>query len=151
MVAFVASFMVVVLGVAICFWFGMRRPLGTPVSWGEAFVGATFMFALMIVAYGVVPHQWLNWADNELLWRPDRILMVVSGNGVKFGEAGKGFGGTGRIILSYQTLRDFIAAGLYGLFLGAHMLLWSVWQKRGRSKGALEPTSRFGRPVIRKA
>jgi hypothetical protein len=44
-----------------------------------------------------------------------------------------------------------IAALLYGVFLGLHVTLWSIWQKRGRAKGALEPTSRFGRPLIRRA
>lgn len=151
MVAFVASFMIVVVGVGICLWFGHRRPLGTPVTWGEAFVGATFVFALMIVAYGIVPHQWLDFADNELLWRPDRLLIGVSAEGIKIGDAAKKLGGTGRILVSYQALRDIVAAGLYGLYLGAHMYLWKVWQKRGRAKGELEPTSRFGRPVIRKA
>ncbi len=151
MVAFVVSFMIVVVGVAICLWFGHRRPIGTPVTWGEAFVGGTFMFALMTVAYGVVPHQWLEFADTELLWRPDRLLMGISADGIKFGEATANLGGTGRILISYQALRDVVATLIYGLYLGAHMYLWSVWQKRGRSKGALEPTSRFGRPVIRKA
>lgn len=151
MVAFLASFAIVVAGVGVCLWFGHRRPLGTPVTWGEAFVGATFMFALMIVAYGIVPHQWLDYADNELLWRPDRLLLGISSKGIKIGDAAKAIGGSGRILVSYQALRDIVAATLYGVFLGAHMYLWKVWQKRGRTKGELEPTSRFGRPVIRKA
>lgn len=151
MVAFVASFAIVIIGVGICLWFGHRRPPGTPVSWGEAFVGATFMFALMIVAYGIVPHQWLDYADNELLWRPDRLLLGISSKGLKIGDAAKAIGGSGRILVSYQALRDIVAATLYGVFLGGHMYLWKVWQKRGRAKGELEPTSRFGRPVIRKA
>jgi hypothetical protein len=67
------------------------------------------------------------------------------------GNAGKTISGSGRIIVSYQALRDVIAAVLYGIFLTLHVVLWGVWQKRGRSKSALEPTSRFGRPVIRKA
>ena len=150
MVAFVASFSIVVIGVGICLLVGRRRPLGTPVTWGEAFVGATFVFALMVVAYGVVPHQWLDWADNKLGWRPDKLLLGVSSSGVKFGNAAKNITGRGRILMSYQTLRDIIAATLYGIFLGGQIVLWSVWQKRGRAKGAVEPTSRFGRPVIRK-
>ena len=151
MAAFVASFLVVIAGVGVCLWFGHRRPLGTPVTWGEAFVAGTFIFALMIVAYGIVPHQWLDYADNELLWRPDRLLLGFSADGVKVGDDVSNLGGTGRILISYQALRDIVAAGLYGLYLGVHMYLWKVWQKRGRAKGALEPTSRFGRPVIRKA
>ena len=151
MAAFVSSLIIVFVGVGVCLFVGRRRPLGTPLTWGEAFVAGTFAFGLMVVAYGVVPHQWLDYADNELLWRPDRILAAISVNGITFGDAASKVTARGRILISYQTIRDFIAAGLYIVFLGAHMVLWSIWQKRGRAKGALEPTSRFGRPVVRKA
>jgi hypothetical protein len=149
--AFVSSILILVIGVGICLFVGSRRPIGTPITWGEAFLAATFGFGLMVVAYGVIPHQWLNYADNELLWRPDRILLGISSAGLKFGDAAKTMGGSGRILMSYQTLRDIIAATLYIVFLGGQMFLWSIWQKRGRTRGGLEPTSRFGRPVIRKA
>ena len=41
----------------------------------------------------------------------------------------------------------------YTLCLGGQMYVWSVWQKRGRKKpGDVEAaTSRFNRPVLRKA
>lgn len=152
MVAFVVSNLVLIAGIAIVFVIGKRRPVGTPTTWGEAIVGATFVFALMIVAYGIIPHQWLDYADNELLWRPDRILLGVSSAGFAFGDAARNMAGSGRILMSYQALADTIAALLYGIFLGANVWLWAVWQKRGKKKPALEPvTSRFGRPVIRKA
>ncbi len=151
MAAFVSSLMVLVLGIAVAMYVGHRRPLGTPLTWGEAFLAATFGFGLMILAYGIIPHQWLNYADNELLWRPDRILLGISTAGLHFGDAAKTAGGSGRILVSYQALRDIVAATLYIVFLGGQMVLWSIWQKRGRAKGALEPTSRFGRPVIRRA
>ena len=151
MTAFISSVMIVIVGLAIAGLVARKRPPGTPLTWGEAFIAGAFMFALMIVAYGVVPHQWLNYADNELLWRPDRILLGVSSAGVKFGDAGKAIGGSGRILVSYQAIRDIVAATLYIVFLGAQMFLWSAWQKRGRPKAEVEPTSRFGRPLLRKA
>ena len=46
---------------------------GTPLTWGEAMVAATYVFFLMFWVYGVVPHQWLTWAQNELKWRSDAI------------------------------------------------------------------------------
>jgi hypothetical protein len=150
MAAFVSTMVILLVGIGICLLVGRRRPVGKPLTWGEAFVAATFAFALMILAYGVIPHQWLDYADNELLWRPDRILMGLSTAGVKFGDAANTMPGSGRVLVSYQALRDIVAATLYIVFLGGQMVLWSVWQKRGRAK-ALEPTSRFGRPVIRRA
>ena len=151
MTAFISSIVVLALGVAICLYVGSRRPLGTPLTWGEAFVASTFVFALMLVAYGIVPHQWLSYADNNLLWRPDKLLVGISSGGVVWGQKAKTLGGTGRILINYQAIRDLIASLLYVIFLGGQVYLWSVWQKRGRKKPDLEPTSRFGRPVLRKA
>ncbi len=150
MAAFVSSMVILLVGIGIVLLVGRRRPVGRPVTWGEAFVAATFAFGMMVLAYGVIPHQWLDFADNELLWRPDQIMMGISTAGVKFGDAANTIGGSGRILVSYQALRDIVAATLYIVFLGGHVYLWSIWQKRGRAK-ALEPTSRFGRPLIRRA
>ncbi len=132
---------------------GARRPLGTPVTWGEAMVASAYVFGLMLLAYGIVPHQWLTYADNELLWRPDKLLVGISSAGVVWGNDSKALGGTGRILINYQAIRDIVATVLYIVFLGGQMYLWSVWQKRGRKKpgDVEEARSRFGRPVLRKA
>ncbi len=153
MAAFVSSMIVMILMVAICLYVGARRPIGTPVTWGEAMVGGTWVFGIMLVAYGVVPHQWLTYADNELLWRPDKLLVGISSAGVVWGADAKNLGGTGRILINYQAIRDIVASVLYIVFLGGQMYLWSVWQKRGRKKpgDVEEARSRFGRPVLRKA
>jgi hypothetical protein len=144
---------VMILMVAVCLYVGARRPIGTPVTWGEAMVGGTWVFGIMMLAYGIVPHQWLNYADNELLWRPDKLLVGISSGGVVWGNEAKDLGGTGRILINYQAIRDIVASVLYIVFLGGQMYLWSVWQKRGRKKpgDVEEARSRFGRPVLRKA
>ena len=153
MAAFVSSMIILFLGVALCMYVGARRPLGTPVTWGEAMVAGSYAFGLMLLAYGIVPHQWLNYADNELLWRPDKLLVGISSAGVVWGNDAKNLGGTGRVLINYQAIRDIIATVLYVVFLGGQMYLWSVWQKRGRKKpgDVEEARSRFGRPVLRKA
>ncbi len=153
MAAFVSSMIVMILMIAVCLYVGARRPIGTPVTWGEAMVGGTWVFGIMMLAYGIVPHQWLNYADNELLWRPDKLLVGISSGGVVWGNEAKDLGGTGRILINYQAIRDIVASVLYIVFLGGQMYLWSVWQKRGRKKpgDVEEARSRFGRPVLRKA
>ena len=153
MAAFVSAMLVVIIGVGICLYVGSKRPIGTPVTWGEAMVAGTFVFAIMLVAYGVAPHQWLAYADNTLLWRADKLLVGISTAGVVWGQKAKNLGGTGRIIVNYQAIRDIIASVIYIIFLGGQIYLWSIWQKRGRKKpGDVEAaTSRFNRPVLRKA
>jgi hypothetical protein len=150
-VAFFASLAITIIGTAIIWRVGQKRPPGTPVTWGEALVAAVFVFGLMLMAYGVVPNEWLRWADNQLLWRSDRILLAVSAKGIKFGDKAATFGGAGRVRVSYQSLRDIIATVIYGVFLGGHVALWAAWQKRGQpKKGAgIEPVSTYGRPLVR--
>jgi Ca2+/H+ antiporter len=152
-VALISALLVLLLGVGICMYVGARRPIGTPLTWGEAMVAGAFVFALMLVAYGVAPHQWLSYADNALLWRADKLLVGISSAGVVWGQGAKNLGGSGRIIINYQAIRDIIASVMYILFLGTQVYLWSLWQKRGRKKpgDVEEARSRFGRPVLRKA
>ena len=148
--AFVLSLGLLVAGLGLCFRVAQRRPIGTPLTWGEAFVAATFVFGLMLLGYGVVPNEWLLWADNRLVWRSDKLLLAVSSKGIKFGDAAAGFGGSGRILVTYQALRDIIAAGIYVAMLGAQIALWAVWQKRGQKQSTEVAVSQFGRPLVRK-
>lgn len=153
---FVALF-AFILGIAIIFYVGRRRPPGTPLTWGEAMVGATFVFGILLLGYGVVPNEWLKWADNQLLWRPDRIWFAISTKWPVFytgsNAAVEAAAGRGRIIVSFQALRDIIAATIYILMLVAQVWLWISFQKRGRKEAATEVarTSTFGRPVVKRA
>jgi len=154
---FVALFAFLV-GVAVIFFVGRRRPPGTPLTWGEAVVAATWVFGVLLLAYGVVPNEWMKWADNGLLWRPDRIWFAVSTKWPVFftgsNAAVEAAAGRGRIIVSFQALRDIIAAGIYILMLVAQVWLWIAFQKRGRRAapaGEVARTSTFGRPVVKRA
>ena len=153
---FVALFFFL-LGIAVIFFVGRRRPPGTPLTWGEAMVAATWVFGVLLLAYGVVPNEWMKWADNGLLWRPDRIWFAVSTKMPVFftgtNAAVEAAAGRGRIIVSFQALRDIIAAGIYILMLAAQVWLWIVFQKRGRKAATTDVarTSTFGRPVVRRA
>jgi len=147
--AVLVSMLLLAIGIAVILLVGSHRPIGTPLTWGEAFVGATWVFALMLIAYGIIPHQWLAYADNELLWRADKLLLGASSAGVKFGDKAKTMGGSGRILINYQAIRDIIAATIYIVFLSGQVWLWAIWQKRGRKKPEVELSSAFGRPVVK--
>jgi hypothetical protein len=151
---FFVSLFFFLVGIAVIFLVGRRRPPGTPLTWGEAFVAATFVFGVLLLGYGVVPNEWLKWADNQLLWRPDRIWFAVSTKWPVFftgsNAAVQAAAGRGRIVVSYQALRDIIVAGIYIVFLALQVALWISFQKRGRkpSSADVERTSSFGRPVV---
>ncbi len=140
MVALVLSTVLLVLGTAAVLAYARRRPPGKGVTWGEAMVAAVFVYLLMGLAYGIVPHQWLTFADNELGWRSDKIVY-----------------GPGNVLsnipftISYQVIRDIIAAGIYIVFLGGQIALWAIWQGRGKAKQRELATSSFGRPLVKGA
>src|SRR5918997_531765 len=140
MVALVVSTLVTLGCIAGALAYGRRRPVGAPVSWGEAMAAATFVFFVMFLAYGVVPHQWLAWADNELNWRADKILYGPGDLVAKL-----------PFTITYQVLRDLVAATIYIVFLGGQVYLWSMWQNRGKTKPAELPVSSYGRPLVKKA
>ena len=108
-------------------------------------MGSLVVFFLMFWVYGVVPHQWLTWADNELNWRVDKILYGP-GDILKSQEDG----GWSPIRITYIVLRDLIAVGIYIVALGGNIWMWSAWQKRGEQQ-AEKPVARshFGRPLVK--
>ena len=148
MAAFVTSSIVALVGLAAVYLYGRRRKVGTPLSWGEAIVAATFGFALMFWCYGVVPHQWLTLATADLGWAADRILI---GPRLPFtGEEGL-FQYFLPFVMHYENLAHIVVTVIYGLFLAIHVAAWVMWQNRAKSKAVVVPTSEYGRPLVKQA
>jgi hypothetical protein len=150
LVAFVGSLIVALAMMGGILWYAKRRPVGAPLTWGEAMFAATYVFFLMFWVYGVVPHSWLAWADNELGWRSDAYLLGPSSKSTLPVLQNLPFN------VSRQAIRDIVATLIYGVFLGGHVALWSIWQKRGdtaakKAKALEERTTAYGRPLARKA
>ena len=144
-VAFLFSFAATVVMTLAIIPLAKRRPIGTPLVWGEAMFAAVYGFFVMFLAYGVVPHQWLTHADNELQWRADRIVV-----GPTLGS---------KHLLKYLpftmtrlVFRDLVVVGIYAVFFGLNVYVWVWWQKRGKAsaKAAGELTSSYGRPLVRR-
>lgn len=146
MVALITS----IVAAALMTWgilrYAGRRAVGTPVSWGEAMIGAVYVFFLSFLAYGVIPHQWLQLAENELSWRADRIVWGP-GNLLR----PRSQDGWLPFNLTYGAVSDSIAAAFYIVFLGVQIWLWSRWQNRGRQadRGQEVVRSTYGRPLIK--
>ena len=150
MVAFIGSLLVTIVVTALVIPMAKRRPVGTPLTWGEAMVASVWAFFLMFWAYGLVPHLWLTWAGNELGWRPDKIVYgpwdILKPQSME---------GWLPVTITYQTLRDIIAVLIYVVLLVAQVWLWIWWQNRGKRAEAAtaakaSATSEFGRPLVRK-
>jgi hypothetical protein len=139
---FFISLLLCVASFAAFMWLVRRPKSELPTTWAQAMLGATAVFALFLLIYGVVPHEWLTWADSGLNLREDRILID-----------------TWAIDFSGRALRDIVATLIYIFGLGVNTWMWIAWQKRGTAKpkpaaaaATPEPagTSAFSRPVTKK-
>jgi hypothetical protein len=148
-VAFFVSVVVTGIMLAISAYVAWRRPVDAPLTWGEAMVGGTWFFMLLIMMFGIVPDQWIDWADNELAWKPNEFF---------YDPATHDF--LGNIIpfkISMQAMRDIIVVVIHVVFLVLLPPAILFWQKRGpaRSWGEPskieEPVSAYGRPLVRES
>ena len=139
---FFISLLLCVVSYAVFLWLVRRPKSELPPTWAQSMLGATGVFALFLLIYGVVPHEWLTWADSGLNLREDRILID-----------------TWAIDFSGRALRDIVATFFYIFFLGLNTWMWIAWQKRGTAKPKAAPaaatpepagTSAFSRPVTKK-
>lgn len=150
MVAFITSLLIGILGlVAVVAYGRTRRAPGAPLTWGQANVAAAYTFFVMFWWYGVIPHQWLTWADNELNWRPDRLLHGPGGILKAQVE-----GGWVPMTLNWLHIRDLLAVGIYGVGLGLQIWIWAWWndrKKKAEAAAAVVPTSSYGRPLVKKS
>lgn len=145
MVAFTLSVIVTLAGSGAILAYAKRRPVGTPLTWGEAMLASMYVFFLLFMAYGVVPHQWLTWAENELAWRSDK-LMIGWGGFLK----PQPLGGWNPITINYLHIEHLIAVLIYVVALGANVWFWKIWQNRGKKTAAKTPVrSTFGRPLVK--
>lgn len=140
MFRFVTSVALTVIGVAV-FLVLLRRPRSQqPLTWAQAMAAAMGVFALMLLGYGVVPHEWLTWADSSLGLREDKIIVD-----------------TYAVDISGRAVRDVVVSGIYVVLLVLNVVFWTMWQKRGQAKRPAAPPSAapakisaFSRPVVKR-
>lgn len=145
-VAFLFSFFLSTALALVAIPYSKRRPVGKPTTWGEAMLASTYVFAVMFVAFGVVPHQWIDHADKDLGWDKNKLLY---GPGDIFKPQSQG--GWFPITLQYEAIRDVVVVVIHLWYFGLMLFLWSVWQKRGQTKSTELATSTYGRPLVKKA
>ena len=126
--------------------FGKRRPADKEATWGEAMLGSVYVFFTIFLAFGVVPHQFIIHADNELGWRKDKML-----NGPFDILKAKTNGGNFPFTLSYEAVRDVLAIVIHVYFIAIMIYLFVWWQKRGEKTSKEVATSSYGRPLVKKA
>ena len=146
--AFIISFIVAVAMALAVIPYGKWRPVDAPFSWGEAMLGATYMFGFLFVAFGIVPHQWIDHADKNLGWSKEKLLIGWGGFLKPDSQ-----GGWNPVTLQYEAVRDIVVVLIHVVFFGIVLFLAIWWQKRddGTAKAKEIPMSTYGRPLVKKA
>ena len=144
--AFIVSFVVTTALALAVIPYGRRRPVDRKPTWGEAMVGTVYVFFTMFLAFGVVPHQFIVHADNELGWRKDKFV-----NGPFDVLVSQANGGSFPFSITYEAVRDIAVIGIHVVYVGLMIRLFAWWQKRGEIAAA-EPAvqSVYGRPLVKK-
>ena len=143
MVALVTSIVITALMTGAIVAYGLRRPTDRPTSWGEAMIGATFIFMLFMMVFGVVPDRWVRYTDNELGWSNEAFLFtegqLIDGDPITFPP----------FRMDKKKLSDIVVVveHLVALAVLPFVVLW--WQKRDEKGPAAEPVSDFGRPLVK--
>jgi hypothetical protein len=125
--------------------YGKRRPAEKKASWGEAMFGSAYAFGVMFLAFGIVPHQWIDHADKDLKW--DRSKLIFGPGGILKPQSE---GGWNPITLQYEAIRDVVVVVIHAYFFGLLLFLFLWWQKRGQVKTTELATSTYGRPLVKR-
>lgn len=116
--------------------------LNQRMTWARAAIAAMIAWVALLFYFGMVPSEWLNFAQTDLEWGNEPALVIpawlVLGNTVD---------------LSYSMIKDVISGGYHAVMLGgaAVFVLQIQKIKEGRPASAViaEPKSPYGRPLVK--
>jgi hypothetical protein len=116
--------------------------LNQRMTWARATVAAMISWLALLFIFGIVPSEWLNFAQTELEWGKETFLVIppilVLGNNIE---------------ISYAVIKDSISMGYHLVMLGAGAVLALQLQKvkEGRPASAqrVEQKSPYGRPLVK--
>jgi hypothetical protein len=147
-VPFLSSFIISLVLIFAVIPYGKRRPVGKPITWGEAMIGSTYAFGVMLLSFGIVPNTWIDHSDRNLAWHKDKIIYGPGGI-LKPQSAG----GWNPITLQYEAVRDIVVVLLHVIYFGLIIYIWHWWQHRGDrpAPGTEIETSSYGRPLVKKS
>jgi hypothetical protein len=130
-----------------------RRPRSDkPTTWAQAMAGSVYVFALFLLVYAIIPHEFITFADKYLQWGKDKYVIKSTTQipGISWANWPAS--------IDMQAVRDIMVVGIYVVFFGANIALFVKWQGRKTKTEDTEEKpavvvgrSRFGRPLKAKA
>jgi hypothetical protein len=118
-------------GLAIAGYLTTKPKRPEPPTWAQTIVGALLVWVLLILGYGTVPHEWLQFSASYLNWGTDTYTLRAN-----------------RFIptdVNRQAIAHIGAVLIYVFALGANIALFVRWQKRPVAEAA--PAGDGGEPT----
>jgi hypothetical protein len=117
--------------------------LNQRLTWARATFAAFITFVALVFYFGMVPSEWLNFAQTDLDWSSQREALVIPPVLVLGNE----------VAISYAAIKDSIQAGYsLGMLAAAGFLAIQIQRmKAGRPPSAapVEKKSPYGRPLVK--
>jgi hypothetical protein len=117
--------------------------LNQKMTWARATVAGMISWLALVFFFGMVPSEWLNFAQTDLDWSSQRVAVtipavLVLGNVVE---------------ISWAVVKDSISMGYHLVMLGVAVVLTLQVQKikagRPASAAPVEKKSPYGRPLVK--
>jgi hypothetical protein len=117
--------------------------LNQRMTWARALFAGVIAWVELVIIFGMVPSEWLNFAQTDLNWSSQRVAItippvLVLGNDVQ---------------LSYAAIKDSISMGYHIVMLAAAAVFTIQLQKMKQGRPASvereAPRSPYGRPLVR--
>ena len=117
--------------------------LNQGMTWARALFASFVTWIELVIIFGMVPSEWLNFAQTDLDWSSQRVAVtippvLVLGNDVQ---------------LSWAAIKDSISMGYHLVMLAAAAVFALQLQKMKKGPPAsadkAPPRSPYGRPLVR--
>jgi hypothetical protein len=117
--------------------------LNQRMTWARAVFAAFVTWIELVVIFGMVPSEWLNYAQTDLDWSGQRAALVLPPWLVLGNE----------VTIWWATVKDAISMGYHIVMLGASAI-FAIQLQRMRhapppSAEKPQPRSPYGRPLVR--
>jgi hypothetical protein len=117
--------------------------LNQRMTWARALFAGVIAWVELVIIFGMVPSEWLNFAQTDLDWSSQRVAITIPPALVLGNE----------VEVSYAAIKDSISMGYHIVMLAAAAVFTLQLQKmkQGRPASAerAAPTSPYGRPLVR--
>ncbi len=105
-----------VIGLGAAYAMSKKPKPAEPATWAQTILGAMYVWAMMALGYGTIPHEWLTFGNSYLNFNTATYLMRRN-----------------RLIhfdIPRSAFIDLVVSVIYGVVLVLQVWFFARWQKR---------------------